>query len=268
MPELPEVEMYRRYAEETALHQKISEIEIHHSKVLDGEEHDFREQLLGARFTGTGRWGKNLFLQTQNNNIVFMHFGMTGNLDYYHVSVETPKYARVVFHFENEFKLAYISKRMFGRLGVVPSIAQYVATKSLGKDAMDISVDQFSEALAGKNKNIKAALLDQSVTAGVGNWIADEILFQARIYPTSSTRNLNSDQLRVIYDKMNEIIQTSIEVEAVRDELPPHYITRYGRKTAIDCPRCKKVIDKTEVGGRGTYACGNCQAVVGASLSL
>ena len=132
---------------------------------------------------------------------------------------------------------------------------------------MDISVDQFTEALAGKNKNIKAALLDQSVTAGVGNWIADEILYQAGIFPTTSTKNLSPDQLRAIYEKMKEILQTAIAVEAVRDELPAHYITRYGRKTSIDCPRCKIVIDKIVVGGRGTYACGNCQMVVEASLS-
>jgi formamidopyrimidine-DNA glycosylase len=267
MPELPEVEMYRRYFEETALNQKISAIEIYHPKVLDGQEQDFRELLIGEQFKSSGRWGKNLFLQTQNDYIVFMHFGMTGTLDYYNASVETPKYARVVFCFENEFNLAYISKRMFGRLGVVSSIAQYVASKALGKDALDISVDQFTEALAGKNKNIKAALLDQSITAGVGNWIADEILFQAGIYPTSSTKNLNSGQLRVIYDKMKEIMQTAIGVEAVREELPADYITRYGRKITIDCPKCKRPIEKTEVGGRGTYACTNCQVVVEASLS-
>jgi len=267
MPELPEVEMYRRYIEETALYQKISAIEVHHPKVLGGQVQDFGELLTGDQFNGSRRWGKNLFLQTQKNHIVFMHFGMTGTLDYYNTSVETPKYARVVFHFENEFNLAYISKRMFGRLGVVSNVAQYVATKSLGNDAMDISVDQFTEALAGKNKNIKAALLDQSVTAGVGNWIADEILYQAGIFPTTSTKNLSPDQLRVIYDKMKEIMQTAIKVEAVREDLPPHYITRYGRKTSIDCPKCKRAIEKTVVGGRGTYACGNCQVVVGACLS-
>jgi formamidopyrimidine-DNA glycosylase len=268
MPELPEVEMYRRYAEETAMHQKITEIEIHHPKVLEGEEQNFRELLLGDQFTSAGRWGKNLFLQTRNNNIVFMHFGMTGTLDYYNTSIETPKYARVVFSFENEFNLAYISKRMFGRLGVVADIAQYVATKSLGADALDISLDQFTKTLAVKNKNIKAALLDQSVVAGVGNWIADEILYQAGIYPTSATKNLNQDQLQIIYKKMKEIMQTAIAVEAVREELPAHYITRYGRKTTIDCPKCKRPIEKTVVGGRGTFACESCQVVVGASLSL
>lgn len=267
MPELPEVEMYKRYFEETALHQRISAIEVHHPKVLGGQEQGFIELLTGEQFKSSRRWGKNLFLQTLNDHTVFMHFGMTGTLDYYNASVETPKYARVVFCFENEFNLAYISKRMFGRLGVVSSIAQYVASKALGKDALDISVDQFTEALTGKNKNIKAALLDQSVTAGVGNWIADEILYQAGIYPTSSTKNLNSGQLRVIYDKMKEIMQTAIGVEAVREELPADYITRYGRKITIDCPKCKRPIEKTEVGGRGTYACTNCQVVVGASLS-
>ena len=259
MPELPEVEMYRRYFDETALDQKISDIEILHPKVLSGKHADFQQDLVGDEFQQTQRWGKNLFIRTLKNRNVFMHFGMTGSLEYYSGTVESPKYARVVFHLENNYNLAYVSKRMFGRLGVIPDIDQYINERSLGLDALEITEEDFSKVLSAKSKNIKAGLLDQSVTAGVGNWIADEILYHARIYPTSKIKNLSTLQLGEVYQKMREIMQVAIEVEAIREELPPHYITRYGRKTSITCPHCKSTIDKTEVGGRGTYACSNCQ---------
>ncbi|GJM30926.1 MAG: formamidopyrimidine-DNA glycosylase [Cyclobacteriaceae bacterium] len=260
MPELPEVEIFRQYFTETSLNQSILEVEINHPKVVRGHE-EILKKLAGDQFTGAKRWGKTMFIETGHNHILFMHFGMTGNLNYYHSTVESPKYARVIFSFESGFKLAYVSKRMFGRLGVTKSIADYAKEKSLGKDALEITESEFTDALAGKNKNIKAALLDQQVTAGVGNWIADEILYQSGIYPTTRTRDLNRQQLITTYKKMQEVVKSAIAIDAVREELPAHYITRYGRKTSISCPGCSNTIERTEVGGRGTYACGKCQQI-------
>ena len=260
MPELPEVEMYRRYLNETSLHQKVSNIEVLHPKVVGGKGEQLN-QLVGDQFTSSKRWGKNLFILTEKGQTLFMHFGMTGNLEYFNSSMESPKYSRVVFELGNNFNLAYVSKRMFGRVGMVADIESYIRDKSLGEDSLDISEENFTKALAAKNKNIKGALLDQGVSAGIGNWIADEILFQSRIYPTTHTRNLDIQQLQTIYKKMQEIMQVAIEVDAVRADLPTHFITHYGRKTAtIKCPRCKNEIEKSEVGGRGTYACTQCQS--------
>jgi len=260
MPELPEVEMFRRYFDETCLQQPIRDVQIAHPKVAGGQEKNLTA-LAGDQFIKSSRWGKNIFVQTRKGKSMFMHFGMTGYLEYYNSTLEAPKYARVVFAFNNGFSLAYVSKRMFGRIGTVTDIEHYVSDKSLAEDALIISREQFTNALAGKKKNIKTALLDQSVAAGIGNWIADEILYHTRIHPTSQIGNLNSRQMDAIYEKMREIMQVAIEVEAVREDLPLHYITRYGRKTSIACPNCKNTIERTEVGGRGTYACGNCQEV-------
>ena len=261
MPELPEVEMYQRYIEQTSFNQKIIDVEVLHPKVTGGPGDELKV-LVDDSFVDSKRWGKNLFLITKKNRTLFMHFGMTGNMEYYNTSLEVPKYARVIFHFDEEFDLAYVSKRMFGRIGLVNTVDDFVQSKSLGKDSLEISDQEFRSALATKNKNIKAALLDQTVSAGVGNWIADEILFQSRIYPTVSTKLLNEHQIQSIYENMQEVMSVAIEVDAVREGLPPHYITHYGRKAqSIDCPRCKSEIEKTEVGGRGTYACSNCQLV-------
>ena len=261
MPELPEVEMYRLYLEASALDQEVADVEVHHPKVTGGEEENLKT-LIGDRFVGTRRWGKNLFIETAKSNLLFMHFGMTGNLEYYNASMEAPKYSRVVFHFKNGFDLAYVSKRMFGRLGLVDNIEGYIQDKSIGADALEISEEEFMSKISRKKKNIKGALLDQNVSAGIGNWIADEILYQAKIQPTSHMSHLNKQHLSTIYEKMREIMQVAISVEAVREELPPHYITHYGRKSTVVCPRCKLDIEKTEVGGRGTYACESCQELI------
>ena len=130
MPELPEVEMYRRYLDETALNQKVSNIEVLHPKVVGGKG-ELLNQLVGDQFTSSKRWGKNLFIQTEKDQTLFMHFGMTGNLEYYSASMEPPKYSRVVFELDNNYNLAYVSKRMFGRVGMVSDIESYIRVINL-----------------------------------------------------------------------------------------------------------------------------------------
>jgi len=258
MPELPEVEIYNRYLQETSLAQPIKSVEVLNAKILDSPVEEFMEVLPGQSFTETQRWGKNLFVST-SQGVMNMHFGMTGNLEYFHQSVETPKYSRVVFQFNNDYALAYVSKRMFGRVSLIPGIEEYVQQKSLADDALNIGQDQFAANVLKKKKNIKAVLLDQSTAAGVGNWIADEILYQARIHPTTPSRDLHQDQVQLIYQHMQDIINTAINTDSIREQLPVHYITKYGRKTTISCPNCGSDIPKTVVAGRGTYACDNCQ---------
>lgn len=258
MPELPEVEMYRRYFNETSLNQVIRKVDILHPKVVGGQD-ELLMQLSGDKFVHTDRWGKTLLVQPAEGNTLFMHFGMTGHLEYYSSTIDIPKYTRVVINFESGFNLAYVSKRMFGRVGVTASLSDYVDQKSLGEDALLISEATFIGAISGKNKNIKAALLDQSVTAGVGNWIADEILYQTKIYPTTRTHDLSEKQLTSIFKSMQDVMNTAIKVDAVREDLPESYITRYGRKSSIACPDCGTTIERVEIGGRGTFACSQCQ---------
>ncbi len=260
MPELPEVEIFNQYFRETALNQSIKSVEVLNAKVLDSPEQEFVDRLRGQSFADTHRWGKNLFIQTAEN-VINMHFGMTGNVEYYHQSLETPKYSRVVFLFDNDYALAYVSKRMFGRLSLIGSIDQYVQDKSIAADALVIAYEDFRDNVQKKKKNIKAVLLDQSTAAGVGNWIADEILYQARIHPTTVSKVLTEKQLKDLYTHMQDIMHTAIDTDSVREQLPTHYITKYGRKTTIICPNCGAEIPKTVVAGRCTYACANCQKV-------
>ncbi len=257
MPELPEVEIFRRYFDETALDQKINKVHVLHPKVV--ETPSIVEEIEGHSFESTQRWGKNLFVHTSGGKTLNMHFGMTGYLEYYHHSLEIPKYARVVFDFESDYHLGYISKRMFGRIGLIESTDTYIKDKGLAGDAMQIELASFKNNVLKRKKNVKAVLLDQGTAAGVGNWIADEILFQSRIHPTIPSQSLDHEQIDTIYSHMQGIIQTAIDTQSVREDLPPHYITKYGRKTTITCPNCSNNIEKTVVAGRGTYACVTCQ---------
>ena len=81
MPELPEVEMFRRYFDQTSLNQKIKDVIIQHPKVARGFEEELTK-LVGDQFASTQRWGKSMLIQTATDKTIFMHFGMTVNLQY------------------------------------------------------------------------------------------------------------------------------------------------------------------------------------------
>ncbi len=117
MPELPEVETYRRYVAETSLHQTITQLEVEHPRLVATDYDTLHHALLGAQFTGTHRIGKNLFLPLDRGPVLVLHFGMTGGVDYYRAEEDRPRFARVVFHFSTGFKLAFVDSRMFGRVG-------------------------------------------------------------------------------------------------------------------------------------------------------
>ncbi|MBU1821068.1 MAG: DNA-formamidopyrimidine glycosylase, partial [Bacteroidetes bacterium] len=120
MPELPEVEGYRLYLEATSLHQPIEHIDVEDTKLLTTDQITLTEALHGAAFTGTRRVGKNLFVYTDKPGVIVrMHFGMSGDLEYYHSSIDRPRHARIVFYFRGGFNLGFVCPRKFERVGLV-----------------------------------------------------------------------------------------------------------------------------------------------------
>ncbi|MFB9863471.1 DNA-formamidopyrimidine glycosylase [Rufibacter immobilis] len=270
MPELPEVETYRRFIEETSLHQTITEVEVQDPKrQLQLDLDDFRRALLRNKFTGTQRIGKQLFLLTAQGPIVTMHFGMTGDVAYYRDAADTPRFARAVFCFENGFKLAFLDSRKFGRIGLTQSVDAFRLQKKLGPDALTLSTEELTQGLANKKSAIKPLLLDQRIAPGVGNWIADEVLFQAQLEPERPAHTLQPPEVDRLASAIREVLATAIAAEAVYRDFPSHYLI-HAREwdTApaspvtdahLHCPRCQTPIQKKYVGGRATYFCPTCQ---------
>lgn len=274
MPELPEVEIRRQYLETSSLNQSIVNIDVEDHKLLTTDYIILTEQLIGKSFTGTRRVGKNLFVLTDDSTVVLrMHFGMTGDLIYYHASLDRPRFARIVFAFDSGFNLGFLCPRKFERVGLVDDIDRFLLEKKIGPDGLYITPDELKVRIHKRKAPIKPVLLDQATTAGLGNWIVDEVLFQAKIHPEYPANQLTDTAIEQLHAAIRLVLETAIRHEATYRDFPISFLihvrewdTRATDRSPSDdveahkfCPRCYTRIERTEVGGRTTFHCPNCQ---------
>ena len=252
MPELPEVEGYKVYIDSTALHKKITAFECRDNRLLKTSKADFEEHLINQELTSTKRIGKYLFIKTSGKKILVMHFGMTGRPNYYKEIEERPKYGHIVLTFENGFHFAFECKRKFGWWDLIDSIAAYKKERKLSDDARDLSLEDFKTAVSHRKTFIKAVLMDQSVAAGIGNWMADEILYQSRIHPEIKVQDLSEKDMELIFKSMKKVIEVAIENDAHYDDFPKDFLIHFRKEGAI-CFHTGVKIEKIKVGGRSTY---------------
>ena len=271
MPELPEVEIRRQYLETSSLHQPIAHIEVEDKKLLTTDYSTLTMALTGQQFTGTHRVGKNLFVYTDDPQLILrMHFGMTGDLAYYHSSLDRPRFARIVFEFTNGFNLGFLCPRKFERIGLIDNVDAYLKSKKIGKDGLEISVAELEERVRRKKAFIKPVLLDQSIVAGLGNWIVDEVLFQAFIHPEQRADTLSDRQLNQLHEAIRLVLHTAIHYEATYRDFPVNFLihVREWDDSPYDdveahkfCPRCTTRIERSVVGGRTTFYCPKDQVI-------
>jgi len=252
MPELPEVENYKKYFDGTALHQKIVTFSCLDDRLLKMHPQTFREHLLGKQFKESVRIGKYFFVRTNGDRVLVMHFGMTGRLTYYKDKEDRPKFAHIVFEFDNGFHLGFENKRKFGWMDLTESIEAYKAEVGLSDDARDLTFEDFAASLSNRKTAIKSILLDQSVAAGVGNWMADEILYQAKIHPESRVEDMSQENLQAVFDALKKVIEVAIEKEAVYHDFPESFLM-HNRNTEGTCFHTGDAIKKIKVGGRSTF---------------
>ena len=137
MPELPDVEVFRRYVNATALHQKIGSVSVRSHKILDGiSEKRLKAALEGNQFSATRRHGKHLFAEVNGHWLVF-HFGMTGFLKYFKQEQERPEYEQIVIDFANGYHLSYDCRRKLGRMRLTDDVENFIHNHELGPDALD-----------------------------------------------------------------------------------------------------------------------------------
>lgn len=269
MPELPEVETYRRYFEETALGQTVMDLKAEDPRRQLTIDYDTLLQALkGTQFVSTHRIGKHFLITLSTGKVLVLHFGMTGDLAYYRDEEDTPQFARIVFYFQNGFRLAFIDSRKFGRVGLAASIEEYQQKKALGPDALDITLAELTTSLEKRKAPIKPLLLDQKILAGIGNWIADEVLFQAKINPAKTANTLNPEEFEQLHAAIQLVLNTAIEHEALYQTFPKSFLIHARgwdevvETTASErqvCPRHHTPLAITKVGGRTTYFCPICQ---------
>jgi formamidopyrimidine-DNA glycosylase len=257
VPELPDVEVFRRYLEETALHQRIERVEVLDADLLEGVTAEELDEALAAKeLTATRRHGKWLFAGADHERWLAIHFGMTGGLAY--EGAEPPEHTRVLLHFANGSHLAYHCQRKFGRVTLTDDPDAFVDDRELGPDALRISCSEFEHVLDDRRGTLKALLMNQAALAGIGNIYADEILYQAKLHPESPISELETKDRVRLYRHMRRVLETAIDRRADPTRFPRTWLTPH-RDEEGTCPRCGEQLRTTEVSGRTSRWCPGCQ---------
>ncbi len=257
MPELPEVETFKRYLDKTSLKQLIKNVQITDNRILDTEEIKITHSLKGKRFESSIRHGKYLLVYIKPRYLV-MHFGMSGDLKYYDDKEEPPKFSKVIFQFNNGFNLAYISIRMFGKVSVANSIEEFIEDKKLGPDAYKMTLEDFQEAVQRRSAIAKNALLNQSFIAGIGNIYSDEILFRTKIHPKTNINSLSESKIKELFVNIKEVLEYGIKKKGDLGTYSDKFLIPH-RKKEEKCPICNSDITRFEISGRHGFFCPSCQ---------
>ncbi len=264
MPELPDVEIFRQYIDLNALHQAIEDVEVLTSTILKGVSPErLADTLRKNSFEETRRHGKHLFIRLQENGWLTMHFGLTGYIRYFKDRSEEPPYDRLLIKFSRGGYLAYASQRKLGRIELIGSVEDYIRQHGLGPDAMSRSLDfsAFKKALSSARRStVKAALMDQSLIAGIGNVYSDEIMYQSNIHPSRKMSQLDEPMMKRLFTKTKHVLRKAIEYRADPRKFPESWITPY-RRSRRKFAGCVGPIESIKVSGRTSYFCPQSQKI-------
>jgi formamidopyrimidine-DNA glycosylase len=259
MPELPEVETFKRYLDTTSLHQRITNVQVPDAYVLKRvSARALALRLKGRRFENSHRHGKHLFVRADDKLWLRLHFGMTGSLEYLKDDEVAPKTARVIFRFADNCGLAFDDQRKFGEIELIGDVDEFLQTRGLGPDALGVSLSQF-KAILGKHRGaVKAILLNQRLIAGIGNLYADEILFRARMHPATEAARMSDKDLRRLFLATRYVLEKAIAQKTDFNRLPKSWLLTHRGKRGR-CPRCGRALKSATIGSRTSWFCSHCQ---------
>lgn len=302
MPELPEVETIRIGLGRLLPGRVIASEEHDWAKSFPNPPADVAQFLAGAKIIQVRRRAKVLLIDLASDYTLVIHLKMTGQLVFvreaHRLSADSSapiagerfggghpsdslvgrlpdKSTRVTLEFQDGSHLFFNDQRKFGWMRLLPTIEvpnidfmQKVGPEPLEADfTWQVLRDRLQRR---KNTSIKAAILDQTVVAGVGNIYADESLWGAKIHPATLVRNVSDAKVKALHKALVDVLQLSIAkggssnrnyVDAEGNKGSYMMFANVFRREGQACPRCGTTLIKTKVAGRGTHICPHCQRV-------
>lgn len=258
MPELPDVEAFRQVLASCAQGRLIRRVEVRDTGVLHGfGAGRLRRELEGRSFAEPGRHGKWLLARTDQGPTLLLHFGMTGALLCCDPADPADAHDRVLLTVDGGRQLRYRDQRKLKGLWLADDSGVDEVMGRQGPDGMAVDRAGFDAALAGRRGGVKAVLTDQSALAGLGNLLADEILWRARLHPRRRAGGLTDAERGTLYAAMRRTLRST--VRAGRVPARKSWLTGHRDGAAEACPRCAGPLSSGRVAGRGTVWCPRCQ---------
>ena len=292
MPELPEVETVRRGLQPVMEGMKIARVEARRGDLRFPLQKDFLARLDGQVVTGLGRRAKYILADLASGDVLLMHLGMSGSFrvvegtngkapgDFHYPRSEDRTHDHIVFHMASGATISFNDPRRFGYMKIVKRIEmeQEPFLKGLGPEPLGNAFDaaMLARACAGKKANLKAALLDQRVVAGLGNIYVCEALHRSHLSPkriaaTLVARNdAPTDHAKRLVTAIHDVLNDAIKAggSSLRDHRQTsgelgyfqHSFRVYDREDEkCPTPKCGGTIKRFVQGGRSTFWCPKCQ---------
>lgn len=274
MPELPEVETFRRHLLQgsseapSILGKRIKDASLLWERTLaEPSPQEFRGRIKGQQVTGIGRRGKNLIIQLARDSLI-IHLRMSGELIVEEKSCPPGPHYRLIINFTDPYRLAFDNVRKFGRVWLTADPDSLLGDLGPEPLADDFTPDRFQQMLSSRSRGLKYFLLDQRMIAGLGNIYSDEALHRARLHPTVKTDALHPQQVHALWKGIREVLEEGIQHQGssidwvYRGGDYQKYLSVYNLE-GKPCKNCQTPIERIRIAQRSTYYCPRCQLAPG-----
>jgi formamidopyrimidine-DNA glycosylase len=266
MPELPDLEIIKEFLQDHIVGQEIAEVEVVRPIVVRNlAGGDFAFRLTGQGIEQVHRRGKLLILALDSGDCLVINPMLAGRLHYAPRRERRLRKTFVVLHLADGMDLRYTDARSMGRVYLTDDLTKVPGFAELGPEALDpdLTLELFRERLRKYQGEIKGILTRQSFVAGIGNAYADEICWQAGVYPFRKRSRLSDEEIERLYEAMREVLNEAVVTLRERVGADIHVEIRdflwvHGRG-GQPCPRCGTTISEIKARQRLTNFCRQCQ---------
>ena len=257
MPELPDVEGFKRYFARHAAGRRVRGVEVPNPAIVrNASPASLGRALGGRRFAKPRRIGKWMVAPTGGPALVF-HFGMTGCFVWSSQADDRHRHDRLVLRLRGG-ELRYRNMRMLGGVWLASGADEVdEITGPLGPDTARVDREQLAAILGAGRGGLKALLMNQRRLAGIGNELSDEILWRARLHPARAANSLDRRAVSRLHRSLDDLISVSNRHGRIPTE--PSWLRSQRRARDPRCPRCDSRLRRSKIAGRTSYWCPRCQ---------
>mgnify|MGYP001286153518 FL=1 len=268
MPELPEMETYRKLLDKKILGKTITDVEINREKSINIPSLEFVQEVKRKQITKIERRAKHLIFRLNSGKNLLLHL-MLGGWMYIGNEHDNPSRTKQVILYFGDMKFYFIGLRL-GYLHLLNEQGLQEKLSDLGPEPLEpmLTFERFKDILQTKRGKIKITLINQKIISGIGNFYSDEICFEAKLKPTVTVDTLGKDGLFSVYNSIQTVLKNAISLGGYMDNplfLGDKHTGGYNAHTLVygkegeECRRCGGTIVKIELNSRKCFYCPDCQ---------